>query len=119
MTTPTIVARKFTALLTCVLIGLSASIARSEPETYDIVVYGGNSGGVAAAVQAARMGKTVALIEPGKHLGGLTSGGLGWVDVGNPQTIGGLAREYFHKVWEHYQDDAAWKWEKNSQMPAQ
>lgn len=119
MTTPTIVTRKFTALLACVLVGLSASIARSEPETYDIVVYGGNSGGVAAAVQAARMGKTVALIEPGKHLGGLTSGGLGWVDVGNPQTIGGLAREYFHKVWEHYQGEAAWKWEKKRKMGAQ
>lgn len=88
-------------------------------EVYDVAVYGGNSGGVTAAVQAARMGKTVILIEPGKHLGGMTSGGLGWVDVGDPRTIGGLAREYFHWVWEHYQDDTAWKWEKKHSMPGQ
>ncbi len=92
---------------------------KSLPFACDIVVYGGTSGGVIAAVQAARMGKTVTLIEPGKHLGGLTSGGLGWVDVGNPQTIGGLAHEYFHRVWKHYQDDAAWKWEKKQEMTGQ
>ena len=88
-------------------------------DVYDIVVYGGTSGGVIAAVQAARMGKTVALIEPGLHLGGLTSGGLGFVDVGKPETIGGLAREYFHRVWKYYQDDTAWKWEKKHEMPGQ
>lgn len=88
-------------------------------DVYDIVVYGGTSGGVMAAVQAARMGRKVALIEPGSHLGGLTSGGLGWVDVGDPQTIGGLAREYFHRVWKHYQQDTAWKWEKKHDMPGQ
>lgn len=92
---------------------------RKRTDVYDIVVYGGTSGGVIAAVQAARMGKTVALIEPGKHLGGLTSGGLGWVDVGNPQTIGGLAREYFHRVWKYYQDDAVWKWEKRHEIGGQ
>ncbi len=93
--------------------------APSLAESYDIVVYGGTSGGVIAAVQAARLGKTVALVDPGKHLGGLTSGGLGWVDVGNPQTIGGLARNYFHKVWEYYQDDAAWKLSKKQPMVGQ
>ncbi len=116
------IAPKFTALFACAIIGLSASIARSAPDgadRFDIVVYGGTSAGVTAAVQAARMGKTVVLIEPGKHLGGLTSGGLGWVDVGNPQTIGGLAREYFHQAWQHYQDDAAWKWEKKRKMGGQ
>ncbi|MDF3130961.1 FAD-dependent oxidoreductase [Kiritimatiellaeota bacterium B1221] len=86
---------------------------------FDIVIYGGTSAGVMAAIQAARMGKSVALIEPGKHLGGMTTGGLGWVDVGNPQTIGGLAREYFHRVWKHYQDEAAWKWEAKRVMKGQ
>ncbi|QJB30764.1 FAD-dependent oxidoreductase [Chitinophaga oryzae] len=98
------------------------SFSQRDPEgsdAYDVVVYGGTSGGVMAAVQAARMGRTVALIEPGKHLGGLTSGGLGWVDVGDPKTIGGLAREYFHRVWKHYQDDAAWKWEPKHKMAEQ
>ncbi|HCE44070.1 MAG TPA: xanthan lyase [Lentisphaeria bacterium] len=109
-------------LLACALIGTGSSTvvsAQDKSETYDIVVYGGNSAGVIAAVQAARMGKTVALIEPGRHLGGLTSGGLGWVDVGNPRTIGGLAREYFHRVWQYYQDDAAWKSEKKHEIRGQ
>jgi hypothetical protein len=88
-------------------------------EVYDIVVYGGTSSGVIAAVQAARMGKSVVLIEPGKHLGGLTSGGLGYVDVGNPQAMGGLAREFFHRVWKYYQEDISWKWEKKREMSGQ
>jgi hypothetical protein len=77
-----------------------------------VVVYGGTSGGVAAAVQAARMGKSVVLIEPGKHLGGLTSGGLGATDIGNKAAIGGLAREFYQRVGKHYQDEAHWKYEK-------
>lgn len=85
----------------------------------DVVVYGGTCAGVAAAVQAARMGKSVALIHPGKHLGGMTSGGLGFVDVGNPLAVGGLAREYFHSVWRHYQNEAAWKWEGKREMRGQ
>lgn len=100
------------------LLGLAAPFAWSA-QSYDIAVYGGTSGGVMAAVQAARMGKTVVLIEPGNHLGGLTSGGLGFVDVGNPQTIGGLGREYFHRVWDHYRDEASWTWEKRRSIPGQ
>ena len=114
----------FATIVNCLpavaIVAMSMSFpTASSAETYDIVVYGGNSGGVMAAVQAARMGKTVALIEPGNHLGGMTSGGLGWVDVGDPKTIGGLGREYFHKVWAHYQDDVNWKWEKKRMMPGQ
>ncbi len=64
----------------------------------DLCVYGGTSGGVAAAVQAARMGKVVTLAEPGRHLGGMTSGGLSAVDIGDPRSVGGIAREYFTKL---------------------
>lgn len=64
----------------------------------DVCVYGGTSGGVAAAVQAARMGKTVIIAEPGNHLGGMTSGGLSAVDIGDPRSVGGIAREYFTKL---------------------
>ena len=46
-----------------------------------------------AAVQAARMGKKIILIEPGRHLGGMTSGGLGMTDNGSTETIGGLSRD--------------------------
>ena len=64
----------------------------------DVCVYGGTSGGVVAAVQAARMGKSVILLEPGQHLGGMTSGGLSAVDIGDPRSVGGIAREYFTKL---------------------
>jgi hypothetical protein len=92
------------------------SPAQAAPREFDVVVYGGTSGGVAAAVQAARMGKTVVLIEPGKHLGGLTSGGLGATDIGNKAAIGGLAREFYQRVRKHYEDEAAWKFEKRSEF---
>jgi hypothetical protein len=64
----------------------------------DLCVYGGTSGGVAAAVQATRMGKSVVIAEPGLHLGGMTSGGLSAVDIGDPRSVGGIAREYFTKL---------------------
>ena len=84
--------------------------AKSPP--YDIVVYGGTSGGIIAAVQAAKMKKSVVLIEPSKHLGGLTSGGLGATDIGNKAAIGGLSRGFYRAVAEHYAKDDFWKWEK-------
>src|SRR6187200_2349883 len=91
-----------------------AGAAAAAERSYDIVVYGGTSGGVAAAVQAARMGKTVVLIEPGKHLGGMTSGGLGATDIGNKRAIGGVAREFYQRIRKHYEDDANWTQEKRA-----
>lgn len=77
---------------------LLVSSARADSLTADLCVYGGTSGGVAAAVQGARMGKSVILLEPGRHLGGMTSGGLSAVDIGDPRSVGGIAREYFTKL---------------------
>ena len=74
----------------------------------DVCVYGGTSGGVAAAVQAARMGKRVALVEPGRHLGGMTSGGLSAVDIGEPRSVGGVAREYFTRLVASYGKELNW-----------
>jgi hypothetical protein len=79
-----------------------------------VVVYGDTSGGVAAAVQAARMGKDTVLISPVGHLGGMTSSGLGWTDIGRSAILGGIAREFYHRVYLHYQGERAWKWEKRS-----
>jgi flavin-dependent dehydrogenase len=59
-------------------------------DTFDIVVYGGTSGGVAAAIRVSRMGRSVVLIEPTKFVGGLTTGGLGVTDIGNKRAIGGI-----------------------------
>ena len=65
-----------------------------------------------AAVQAAQMGMAVALVCPEAHLGGLSSGGLGWTDTGDKEVIGGLAREFYHRVWQHYQEPHAWRWQR-------
>src|SRR4051812_14137498 len=87
-------------------------------ETADIVIYGGTSSGTIAAVQAHRMGKSVVLIEPSNHIGGLTTGGLGATDIGNKSAIGGLAHDFYHRVWQHYQNDAAWTRETRQQYAA-
>jgi len=81
-------------------------------ETYDVVVYGGTSAGVIAAVQAKKMGKSVVVVGPDVHLGGLSSGGLGYTDTGNKAVIGGLARNFYHRVWVEYQKESTWAWQK-------
>ena len=77
----------------------------------DICIYGGTSAGVIAAVQAAKMGRTVVLVEPGRHLGGLTSGGLGATDIGNKAAIGGLSRNFYGRLGQHYGKPEAWTFE--------
>lgn len=96
-------------VLACAVVAFQA--ARAAADDYDVVVYGGTSAGVIAAVQAKKMGKFVALVTPEKHLGGLSSGGLGWTDTGNKAVIGGLAREFYHRVWRHYERPEAWRWQ--------
>ena len=86
-------------------------LAAGETIEADICVFGGTAGGVASAVQAARMGKTVVLVEPGNHLGGMTSGGLGATDIGNKAAIGGLGREFYHRIAQHYARPEAWRFE--------
>jgi len=68
----------------------------------DICVYGGTSAGVAAAVRAARHGRSVVLVAFGQHLGGLTASGLGATDSGRIEAIGGLSREFYRRVGAHY-----------------
>lgn len=80
---------------------------------FDVVVYGGTAGGVVAAVSAARQGLKVALLEPGKHLGGMVSGGLSWTDFGRKEVIGGYALEFYWRAGRHYKvsqygQDIAW-----------
>lgn len=80
----------------------SASLNAATVVESDICIYGGTSGGVAAAVQATRMGKSVSLAVFGTHLGGLTSGGLGATDVGNTGSIGGVSREFYRRIGQRY-----------------
>jgi hypothetical protein len=95
---------KLLLALSCLL----SSIAFGTVHETDVCVFGGSSGGVSAAVQAARMGKKVILAEPGKHLGGMTSGGLSAVDIGDPRSVGGIAREYFTRLVGSYGKTLQW-----------
>ena len=92
---------------------ISAETADDVHE-FDVVVYGATAGGVAAAVQVSRMGKSVAIIEPSDHIGGLTSGGLGATDIGNKGAIGGVSREFYQRIKKHYSNTSAWKWERSA-----
>ncbi len=78
---------------------------------YDLVIYGGTSSAVAAAVQASRMGRSVVIVCPEAHLGGLSASGLGWTDSGNKAVIGGVAREFYQAVKRHYDDPKVWSWQ--------
>ena len=80
----------------------------------DVVIYGGTSAAVIAAVQLARMDREVIIVAPDRHLGGMTASGLGWTDTGNKAVIGGLARQFYHLLFQHYQQDSAWKWQERS-----
>lgn len=80
-------------------------------QSYDICVYGGNAAGVIAAYTAKQSGKTVLLIEPGKHVGGLTTGGLGYTDIGNKYAITGLSRNFYRRIGEHYGKFEQWIFE--------
>jgi hypothetical protein len=85
-------------------------------ESADIVIYGGTGAAVIAAVQARRMGKSVLIVCPERHLGGMSSGGLGFTDIGDKSVIGGLAREFYHRIWRHYQEPEAWRWQEREQF---
>jgi lysophospholipase L1-like esterase len=96
---------------------IAASLALpvfAEPASYDVVVYGGTSGGVIAAVQVAKSGRSVVLVSPTSHLGGLTTSGLGWTDLGESSILGGLSREFYHRVYQHYQGAGAWNWQSRA-----
>lgn len=83
----------------------------------DVVVYGDASGGVIAAVQAARMGKNVTLISQFGHLGGLSSSGLGATDMGDVRIIGGMSKEFYHRIYLYYLKDEAWQTQTRQDFP--
>ena len=99
--------------LLCIFVAVTTlHPARGAEAPFDLVVYGGTSAGVIAAVQAKKMGKSVVLVSPDKHLGGLSAGGLGFTDTGDNSVIGGLSRDFYHRIWRHYNEPAAWKWQQ-------
>jgi hypothetical protein len=98
----------------CILFFLCCSPASESSQAYraDVIVYGGTSAAIIAAVEVAQSGKSVMVVSPDKHLGGLTAGGLGWTDTGKKEAIGGLSRDFYHRVWRHYDQEDAWDWQQ-------
>src|SRR6185437_1822734 len=86
----------FCALLTAIAINAAAQTSS------DLVVYGGTAGGVITAISAAREGLKVILLEPGRHLGGMATGGLSRTDFGKKEVIGGYAEEFYFRVGAKY-----------------
>lgn len=105
--------RLFGSLLLVFL--LTGSTKPTAIRTADIIIYGGTSAAITAAVQAKRMGKSVIVVSPDKHLGGLSSGGLGFTDTGNKEVIGGLSREFYGRIYNHYQKSDNWQWQKQAE----
>ncbi len=105
---------KLKIVVYCVLIICSSFLSAetsSKKYTVDVCIYGGTSAGVIAAYTAEKCGKTVLLIEPGKMLGGMTTGGLGQTDIGNKQAITGLSRQFYKKIGQEYGVDEQWTFE--------
>ena len=103
-------AKKFILIITGTVFFFNNS--KAQPVTkVDICIYGGTSAGVIAAYTAKKMGKSVLLIEPGRHLGGLSSGGLGYTDIGNKYAISGLALDFYRRIGKHYGKFEQWIFE--------
>ena len=113
--------KKYGAFALLIVLGLflpSHTFLKTRPtQTYnaDVIIYGGTCAAVTAAVQVKKMGKTVIIVSPDKHLGGLSAGGLGFTDTGNKEVIGGLSREFYQRLYAHYQKEASWKWQKKAE----
>ncbi len=112
---PSLIQCSIAAAIACSLLASFAVPSACGDDAYDVVVYGGTSGGIAAAVQVKRMGGTVVVIEPSRRIGGLTTGGLGQTDIGNKAAIGGISREFYQRVRKYYEDPQHWKWQQRDE----
>lgn len=83
----------------------------AQTVSYDVCVYGATSAGVIAAYTAKMMGKSVVLVDPGRHIGGLSSGGLGMTDIGNKYVVTGLALDFYRRMGRHYGRLESWIFE--------
>ena len=81
----------------------------------DVVIYGGTSAAIATAVQLVRMNKSVLVVCPEKHIGGLSASGLGFTDLGNKEVIGGISKEFYQEIYKHYQNEEAWNWQPRNE----
>lgn len=84
------------------MVSILSFCAFAQNGEYDVIVYGGTSSGVIAAYSAAKEGLNVALIERTAHVGGLTTSGIGNVDIGWASTVGGYTADFLRAVGTHY-----------------
>ncbi len=99
-------------LISFALLLNGALIAQQKTVTeVDICIYGGSDAGVIAAYTARKMGKSVLLIEPRRHLGSMSSGGLSYTDIGNKYAISGIARDFYRRIGQHYGKFEQWVFE--------
>jgi hypothetical protein len=94
-----------------VLFSVSVISSKAEQIIADLCIYGGTSAGVIAAYTASKDGKSVILIDPGRQLGGLSSGGLGLTDIGNKYVVQGLALDFYRRLGKHYSNFEQWIFE--------
>lgn len=108
--------RKLLLTFTSLILLFSGCTEKYPGPSYkaDLVIYGGTSAAVTCALQASEMGHSVIMVSPDKHLGGMSSSGLGFTDTGNKEVIGGLARRFYQLIYEHYEDSSAWRWQNKS-----
>jgi len=106
--------KKYTLFFVIIGLMLTCSATNAQEYEADLIVYGGTSAAITAAVQAKQLGKSVIIVSPDTHLGGLSSGGLGFTDTGDKSVIGGLARDFYHRIYLHYQDSKAWRWQEQA-----
>ncbi len=100
-----------TVVVVCFLLSFVFAKVHAQKQQYDVIVYGATSAGVVAAYTAKLSGKSVVIVEPGIHLGGMTSGGLGYTDIGNKYAISGVSRDFYRKIGQHYGKFEQWTFE--------
>ncbi len=97
-----------------ILTFMTFSAKSQSAKTYDVVIYGATSAGIVSAIELSRSGKSVVILNPDAHVGGLTTGGLGYTDIGNKKVIGGISREFYQRIKKYYEDETNWDFEKRS-----
>jgi len=100
-------------MITC-LLGCNTE-NKHEIINADVVIYGGTSAAITAAVELSRSDKQVIIVCPENHLGGMSSGGLGFTDTGNKNIIGGISKEFYERLYKHYEKTEAWNWQSKSE----
>jgi hypothetical protein len=105
------------AFAVVLLLGAAADKSSKAQDTLlaDIAIYGATPAGIVASIRLKELGHSVLLLEPSRHVGGMTTGGLGATDIGNKQAIGGMARQFYQRIYQYYQSDVAWRFQKRDQ----